>query len=56
MVKFKKENHKKTPVLILQLVIMRSNEHEVPEIRKLARELSVDYLLLKTAEIQIKTI
>lgn len=54
MVKFKKENRKKTPILILQLVITQLNEHEVPEIRKLARELNIDYLLLKTAEIPDK--
>ena len=54
IVQFKRKNHKKTPVLILQLVITRLNEHEVPKIRKLARELEVNYLLLKTAEIPNK--
>lgn len=54
MVKFKMENHQKLPILILQLVITRLNEHEVPEIKKLARKLKVDYLLLKTAEIPNK--
>ncbi len=40
-----------TPVVHLQFIVMRHNEHEIPEIDRLARECGVDRLTLKTVQI-----
>ncbi len=40
-----------TPVIHLQFIIMRHNEHEIPHITELAREIGVDRLTLKTVQI-----
>jgi len=38
----------KTPRINLRFVVMKQNEHEIPELRKLAENLCVDALTLKT--------
>ena len=51
MVKLKKELHSSSPLLVLQFIVFRFNEHQLGEIRALARELGVDRLEIKTARI-----
>lgn len=42
---------RKTPSVRLQFVIMKHNEHEIPKIKKLAKEVNVDALVFKTVGI-----
>ncbi|MCB0804878.1 MAG: SPASM domain-containing protein [Bacteroidales bacterium] len=51
LVKWKKELKSKTPHIILQFIVFRTNEHQIDEVRKLANELQVDELQLKTAQV-----
>lgn len=39
------------PYVIIQFLVVRPNEHQIPEIRQLAKDLGVDELKLKTAQI-----
>ena len=45
----KRERRSVRPFVNLQFIVMRGNEHEIPRIRELARELRVDKLSLKKA-------
>jgi radical SAM protein with 4Fe4S-binding SPASM domain len=40
-----------TPHIIFQFLVVKPNEHEIPEVYRLARELGVDEVKLKTAQI-----
>ncbi|MDL5045958.1 SPASM domain-containing protein [Oscillatoria amoena NRMC-F 0135] len=40
-----------TPHIIFQFLVVRPNEHQIPEVHRLARQLGVDQVLLKTAQI-----
>lgn len=51
LVRWKKELHSTTPYIILQFIVFRTNEHQLGEVRKLAGELGVDKLELKTAQV-----
>lgn len=51
VVKWKKELKSKTPHLIFQFLVVRPNEHQIPEIYKLAEEIGIDEVRLKTAQI-----
>ncbi len=51
LVRWKKELHSRTPYIILQFIVFRTNEHQVPELRKLAKDLEVDKLELKSAQV-----
>lgn len=51
LVKWKKELKSKTPHLIFQFLVVRPNEHQIPEIYKLAKEIGIDEVRLKTAQI-----
>jgi radical SAM protein with 4Fe4S-binding SPASM domain len=51
LVKWKKELKSKTPYIILQFIVFSTNEHQVPELKKLAKDLGVDKLELKTAQL-----
>lgn len=42
----------KTPYIMLQFLVMRHNEHEIPEIKALAEELGVDRLLKKNIQVE----
>lgn len=48
---WRKELKSKTPHVVFQFLVVRPNEHQVPEVYSLARELGVDYVALKTAQI-----
>lgn len=51
MVKWKKKLNSATPHIIFQFLVVRPNEHQIPEIYKLAKEIGVDEVKLKTAQI-----
>ena len=52
LVAAKKKAGSKTPYILLQFLVMRHNEHEIPAVEKLARDLGVDRLLKKNIEVQ----
>lgn len=52
LVAAKEKARSKTPYILLQFLVMRHNEHEVPAIEKLARELKVDRLLKKNIQVE----
>ncbi len=52
LVTLKKEQKKHLPFIILQFVVFKTNEHQIPEIHELAKKLTVDKLLLKSAQIE----
>lgn len=51
IIRIKKELKSKTPHVIFQFLVVRPNEHQVPEVYALAKQLGVDQVLLKTAQI-----
>jgi radical SAM protein with 4Fe4S-binding SPASM domain len=48
----KRKRKAKTPLIALQFLVMKHNEHELPAIRKLARDIGVDRLLIKNIEVR----
>jgi radical SAM protein with 4Fe4S-binding SPASM domain len=51
IVKWKKELKSTKPFVIFQFLVVRHNEHQIEEVQKLARELGVDQVRLKTAQV-----
>ncbi|HMT29172.1 MAG TPA: SPASM domain-containing protein [Bacteroidia bacterium] len=51
VVKWKKELKSSTPHIIFQYLVVRPNEHQTEEIIKIAREIGVDEVAFKTAQI-----
>ncbi len=51
VVRWKKYLASATPHIIFQFLVVRQNEHQIPELRRLANELGVDEVKLKTAQI-----
>lgn len=51
LVKWKKELKSDTPHLIFQFLVVKPNEHQIPEIYKLAKEIGIDEVKLKTAQV-----
>lgn len=48
---WKKKLNSKTPHIIWQFIAFKHNEHQIPEIKKLAKTVGVDELGIKTAQI-----
>jgi radical SAM protein with 4Fe4S-binding SPASM domain len=48
---WKKNLNKTTPHIIWQFIVFKHNEHQLPEIKRLAKEIGVDELGIKTAQI-----
>ncbi len=48
---WKKELKSKTPHVIFQFLVVKPNQHQLEEVRKLAKELGVDEIGFKTAQI-----
>jgi radical SAM protein with 4Fe4S-binding SPASM domain len=42
---------KKTPIIVLQFIVFRFNEHQIDDIKKLSKQLNVDRLSIKTAQV-----
>lgn len=51
MVKWKKALNSSTPHLIFQFLVVKPNEHQIPDIYRLAKEIGVDEVKLKTAQV-----
>jgi radical SAM protein with 4Fe4S-binding SPASM domain len=51
MVKWKRQMKSKTPFIIFQFLVVRHNEHQVEAVKKLAREIGVDDVWFKTAQV-----
>ena len=48
---WKKKLNSKTPHVVFQFLVVKPNEHQIPEVFKLAHKLGVDQVVLKTAQI-----
>jgi radical SAM protein with 4Fe4S-binding SPASM domain len=51
IVKWKKELNSKTPFVFFQFLVVKPNEHQIEEIKKLATEVGVDEVRFKTAQV-----
>jgi len=51
VVKWKNEFKSKSPYIIIQFLVLRSNENQVQDVKNLCKELGVDKLQFKTAQI-----
>lgn len=51
LVEAKKRLRKSNPYIILQFIVFRHNEHEIPAAKQLAKELGVDKIQFKTAQV-----
>ncbi len=51
IVAWKQKMNSKTPHVIFQFLVVKPNEHQIPEIYKLAKEIGVDEVKLKTAQV-----
>ncbi len=51
IVKWKRELDAATPHIIFQFLVVKPNEHQIPELFALAKEIGVDEVKLKTAQI-----
>ena len=51
IVKWKKELNSKTPFVFFQFLVVKPNEHQIEEIKKLAKDIGVDEVRFKTAQI-----
>ncbi len=51
LLRLRKEMRSRTPHVVFQFLVVKPNEHQVPSVYALARELGVDRVALKTAQI-----
>ncbi len=51
ILKWRKELKSLTPYVVFQFLVVRPNEHQVPAVKALAREMGVDHVALKTAQV-----
>ena len=51
LVKWKKKLNSPTPHTIFQFLVVKPNEHQIPEIHKLAKEIGIDEVKLKSAQV-----
>src|SRR6478609_9733420 len=51
IIKWKRELKSKTPHVIFQFLVVKPNQHQIAEVKTLAKELGVDEVGLKTAQI-----
>jgi radical SAM protein with 4Fe4S-binding SPASM domain len=51
MVKWKKELKTRTPFIIFQFLVVKPNEHQVEDVKKLGKEIGVDAVWFKTAQV-----
>jgi len=50
-VKWKKELKSKTPFVVFQFLVVKPNEHQIEDVKKLAKEIGVDDVWFKTAQV-----
>jgi len=51
IIKWKKELKSKTPYIIFQFLVVKPNEHQIEDAKKLAKKLGVDEIRFKTAQL-----
>jgi len=51
ILKWRKQLKSKTPFVVFQFLVVKPNEHQVDEVKHLAKELGVDDVWLKTAQV-----
>ncbi len=51
IVKWKKELKSKTPFIFFQFLVVKHNEHQIEEVKRLAKEVGVDEVRFKTAQV-----
>ena len=51
IVKWKREMKSKTPFIVFQFLVVKPNEHQVEDVKKLAAEIGVDDVWFKTAQV-----
>lgn len=51
IVKWKKELNSKTPFVFFQFLVVKPNEHQIDDIKRLAKEVGVDEVRFKTAQV-----
>ena len=51
IVKWKRKMNSKTPKVVFQFLVVKPNEHQVEDAKKLAKELGVDEIKFKTAQV-----
>ncbi|UAY51954.1 radical SAM/SPASM domain-containing protein [Ferruginibacter albus] len=51
IVKWKKELNSKTPFIFFQFLVVKPNQHQIEDIKKLAKEIGVDEVRFKTAQV-----
>ena len=51
IVRWKKELKSTTPFIIFQFLVVKPNEHQIDEVQKLGKEIGVDAVWLKTAQV-----
>jgi radical SAM protein with 4Fe4S-binding SPASM domain len=51
IVVWKKKLKSKTPHVVFQFLVVKHNEHQIPDVYKLAKDIGVDQVVLKTAQI-----
>ncbi len=51
IVKWKKELNSKTPFIIFQFLVVKHNEHQIEDVKKLGKEIGVDQVRFKTAQV-----
>lgn len=51
IVKWKKELNSKKPFVFFQFLVVKPNEHQIEDIKKLAKEIGVDEVRFKTAQV-----
>ncbi len=51
IIKWRKELNSKTPFIFFQFLVVKPNEHQIEDIKKLAKEIGVDEVRFKTAQV-----
>lgn len=51
IVKWKKELNSKTPFVFFQFLVVKPNQHQLEDVKRLAKEIGVDQLRFKTAQV-----
>lgn len=51
IVKWKKELKSKTPFVFFQFLVVKPNEHQIEDVKQLAKEIGVDQVRFKTAQV-----
>jgi len=51
MVKWKKQLKSKTPHIVVQFIVFRTNEHQIEEVKDLCDKMGIDELQLKSAQV-----